>query len=420
MDQLKLFIENNGISAEHYDMDGLLSGFIREMDAGLSGKPSSLLMLPSYVRIGNTVQAGTKAVAIDAGGTNFRTALVGFDEDGTSHIEGFKKTPMPGSREAITKEEFFRFIADSVSPYLNESRKVSLSFAYPTEILSINDGRIIKLVKEIKVSGIEGCYINRELSAVLKAKGFSDVETYITNDTVATAMAGLAEANSKGYGACVGVIVGTGTNICYPESYGNIKKLGLTGPERMMINVESGNFDKMPRGAIDIGFDSGTVDPGYHQLEKMVSGGYFTALCSYVLKKAVEAELLTPPPSGRCDFDPGDVDGFLKDVPENRISQTFASDEDRRKISILLNTLVDRAAHLIALQIAAASAKAIGRDGSILATVEGTMFYKTPTIREKVLDIFEAWLKPGYGIQVDIKKQEDAVLIGTGAIALTV
>ncbi len=414
------FIKQNRLSAEYYDMDKLLSGFLYDMEAGLEGRPSSFLMLPSYVNIKDKIQTGFKAAVIDAGGTNFRTALVYFDKDGTGHIEDFKKYNMPGTKHQITKDELFEFIAGAILPYLEETDRLTISFAYPVEILSLDNGRILKMDKELKITNIEGCFINREINKILIKKGKPGIKTFITNDAVAAAMSGLPEACVKGYDACIGVIAGTGTNVCYPESYVNIKKLGLAGSNRMMINVESGNFDKIQRGPIDIQFDRTTDDPGYHQLEKMVSGAYIGALAEHVIKKAAASGLLSLSRFNLEKVKPADLSAFINNDADSKINGIFENSEDRKKIKAILDALIRRSAHLIALQTVAASLKAAGENSSVLATVEGTIFYKTPGIKETVADILKSWLYKKHGVKAVMKKEDNAVLLGSAAIALTV
>lgn len=55
---------------------------VLEMERGLAGKDSSIPMIPTYVSNQGTLPIGEPVVVIDAGGTNFRCALVSLEEDG--------------------------------------------------------------------------------------------------------------------------------------------------------------------------------------------------------------------------------------------------------------------------------------------------------------------------------------------------
>lgn len=64
------------------------------MELGLAGHNSSLDMIPTYLTCG-VPAPGSKAAVIDAGGTNFRVALVAFTEGGPV-IERMERYAMPG------------------------------------------------------------------------------------------------------------------------------------------------------------------------------------------------------------------------------------------------------------------------------------------------------------------------------------
>ena len=42
----------------------------------------------------------------------------------------------------------------------------------------------------------------------------------------------------------------------------------------MLINMESGAYDKVPSGQIDLEFDATTLNPGDFAFEKTISGAY--------------------------------------------------------------------------------------------------------------------------------------------------
>ena len=56
--------------------------FLRAMRDGLSGRPSSLMMIPTYLAGDTSVPREQPVVVMDAGGTNFRIAEVHFDDLG--------------------------------------------------------------------------------------------------------------------------------------------------------------------------------------------------------------------------------------------------------------------------------------------------------------------------------------------------
>ena len=71
------FLQDGGfVLAADIDRQGMISTFLSEMDKGLRGEESSLRMIPAYVGVSGKIPSGAKAAVLDAGGTNFRSAVV--------------------------------------------------------------------------------------------------------------------------------------------------------------------------------------------------------------------------------------------------------------------------------------------------------------------------------------------------------
>ena len=68
------------------DIGQIVESIGSEMLNGLEGKESSLRMIPTYIEADNQFLTGVPVVAIDAGGTNFRAALVNFSQNGKLEI----------------------------------------------------------------------------------------------------------------------------------------------------------------------------------------------------------------------------------------------------------------------------------------------------------------------------------------------
>ena len=115
----------------------------------------------------------------------------------------------------------------------------------------------------------------------------------LLNDTVATMMAGKAVSAGRSYSGYMGFILGTGSNTCYTEANRNItKKPELDPSGTQIINTESGNYARPPRGRIDEEFAAATRKPREGILEKMYSGAYLGPLTLMVLRRAATDGLL--------------------------------------------------------------------------------------------------------------------------------
>ena len=94
--------------AADLDRQAMIATFLSEMEKGLAGQPSSLRMIPAYVGVDGKIPAGTKVAVLDAGGTNFRSAIVSIPPK----IEERRNQPMPGSRSYVTEDEFYMAFAE--------------------------------------------------------------------------------------------------------------------------------------------------------------------------------------------------------------------------------------------------------------------------------------------------------------------
>ena len=72
----------HGMDAERVDLNEYTKVFAESMRAGLRGDADAMPMIPTYLSSAGKLPRGEKAVVIDAGGTNFRTAVISFDTKG--------------------------------------------------------------------------------------------------------------------------------------------------------------------------------------------------------------------------------------------------------------------------------------------------------------------------------------------------
>ena len=258
------FLKRHGLRAEDVDSDKVLDFFSSEMKRGLEGKESSLAMIATYTEAGNDIPDGESVIVMDAGGTNFRTCLVTFN-DGVAEISDFQKVGMPGAKKEVTKKEFFSILADNIERFMGKSKKIGFCFSYAAEITPDHDGIPLMFSKEIKAPEVIGKRIGKELLSELSSRGYDTegMTVSVVNDTVATLLA--AKAAYKGDASTyIGFILGTGTNTAYVERNSNIKKLTLSEGSQI-INVESGCL-KLELSEIDAEFMKTTKDSNaYHR-----------------------------------------------------------------------------------------------------------------------------------------------------------
>ena len=376
------FLAEYRIRASDIDQDNLVRIFINDMIAGLSWK-GGMRMIPTYIEAENDFIKDIPVLAIDAGGTNFRAAIVSISRSGQLNISDSVNYRMPGLDGEISSSEFFSTVADYIRPLAAKTERIGFCFSYPTEILPDKDGRLIQFCKEVQAPEVHGQLIGRKL---LETLGSPEKKIVLLNDTVATLLAGKSASGGRQYDSFIGFILGTGTNTCYIEQNINIiKKPELRRNGSQIINIESGDFGRPPQTALDIQFTNSTTDPGSYKFEKMFSGGYFGGLVLCVLKKAAGEGVLSPSAAEAIrrisDLPTWDANSFVAGQISNEhpLNQALKENTDAESCRQIIEALIDRAAKLVAGSMAAVilkCGKGLTPEKPVLITVEGTTFYK--------------------------------------------
>jgi len=412
-----------------FDLRGCCDAFLEEMTRGLEGRPSSLPMIPTYVETSRAVHRGERVVALDAGGTNMRVALVSFDDTGAPVIEGLTRHRMPGTDAALTRDEFFRAMAEAVLPLARGANRIGFCFSYPAEITPQRDGRLIQFTKEIKATGVEGELVGAGLLRALSAAG--DVKVVLLNDTVATLLAGRNALPGRRFDDFIGLVCGTGLNAAYVERNALIRKTpGIDPDGSQVVNTESGSFARGARGPVDDAFDATMANPGRYRHEKTISGAYLGALCLFAARSAARAGCLSTEAARDLERVPGlstrELNDFLlyPDSSENPLGAAISRKpaEDSRSLYVLCDAIVERAAALVAVNLAAILLKTgKGRDPRypVCITVDGTTFWQLRSFRLRVESWMRTLLSGNRARAWEITSVDDAPLLGAAIAALT-
>lgn len=392
MSETKNFLQEKGMAASCVDPEACIAALLEEMEEGLAGRPSSLKMYPTYLPgEGGRVPDG-KAIALDAGGTHFRAALVSF-QGGRMTVERNEERPMPGTKSEVTKEEFLDWVCDRLAPLLPESRDIGFCFSFPAEILPDGDGVLRAFDKEIRVTGSEGMTVCREIRERLAQRGMSAPDSFVLlNDTAAVLLGSMTEEENAG--GCVGFVLGTGVNLCYCEPCERIGKLAAPVGGSMPINTEFGMFSRTPSGIYDLQLDAAAKNPGENKLEKMISGAYLGELTRLTLLGAAEEGLLGETASHRIrklhELPLSEVSAFLSGSGD-RLHCLCRTEDDAEVCRAVCAELVDRAAKLCVCGVSAAVLRAgLGtrKELPVSVAAEGSTFWKTKGLKER----FDYWL----------------------------
>nr|XP_045217043.1 hexokinase HKDC1 isoform X3 [Macaca fascicularis] len=241
-----------------------------ELEYGLKKKSHGLAtvrMLPTYVcGLPDGTEKG-KFLALDLGGTNFRVLLVKI-RSGRRSVRMYNKIfAIPLGIMQGTGEELFDHIVQCIADFLDymglkgASLPLGFTFSFPCRQMSID--------KEFDLDIVA-----------------------VVNDTVGTMMTcGYEDPNCE-----IGLIAGTGSNMCYMEDMRNIEM--VEGDEgKMCINTEWGGFGDNGciddiRTRYDTEVDEGSLNPGKQRYEKMTSGMYLGEIVRQILIDLTKQGLL--------------------------------------------------------------------------------------------------------------------------------
>jgi hexokinase len=444
-DALSEFARYYGFHYALCDPLTLMSDVVIDMERGLRGQSSHLPMLPAYISPVSRVPPGKQVIALDAGGTNLRAALIRFDEHGKAVAENSLKAPMPGTTGPVTEEEFFDRIAALAAPLIEGAPGIEgmgFCFSYPMEMTQEADGILLAFSKEVDAPAVVGKAIGKGLRDALTRWGVKAPERIVLlNDTVATLLSGLAEIPPDGgsrrgtdkYGAApgpvIGFILGTGTNTAYPEK--SIPKIGFESPDNPQIVVcETGNFTPRYLGILDREYDLTTKNPGAYTHEKATSGAYLGPLTLHILKQAVKDGLLRFARSSELLAMPTlqtkDLNAFMHAplTGEGPIGELFGTGEGDALASLVyLSSLVTERGALFSAAVVAAAVErtAAGFEpfSPVRVAVEGTTYMMYKGMRGALESYLHIMLTAGKPRSYVITPVEQASLFGAAVAALS-
>ena len=424
------FLRKHMLSAASVDTDKTLAFILSEMKKGLDKEnSSSLQMIATYVQPDTEIKPGASVIVLDAGGTNFRTCLVTFDENRQPVISDFRKVGMPGVKSEVSAKEFFSILADNVERLIDKSDRIGFCFSYAATITEDHDGIPIVFSKEIKAPEVIGKPLGKNLLAELQRRGHdvSRKRVSVVNDTVATLLA--AKAEHPDYASSyIGFILGTGTNTAYVENNSAIGKISLS-EGREIINVESGCL-AIELGDLDREFVSGTKDPSKYWFEKKISGAYLGPFAEHVIKAAVKEGVLTEEFGRRFEtylpLNTTRMSHYLEDCHNSDYDLVKAvgdNEEDATALYKILKAVIERAGKLTAVNLTAA----VLRSGAgseprlpVVINADGTTFYKTAFLEFYTRLYLDEILEKKHGRYYEMVRIDNSPTLGAAIAGLAI
>lgn len=392
------FLDRHGLLPEQLEGAGCLEALLREMEQGLAGM-GKIPMIPSYLALDTRPEPGQACCVLDAGGTNLRYARAEFEGDGSCSFQGLAGTFMPGTRGELTFDRYNAILAECVHR-TGCPERVGFCFSYNVTQNRDLDGTLDFWCKEVRVPDAPGKLVGASLR---KAIGEDCRGITVLNDSVAA----LLGAHCREPEVTLGLILGTGVNVCYSESCRNIPKIptDIRG-ESMIISTEIGEFDGFPKSTFDKAVIAGSDAPEMAHAEKQCAGGYLGSLISLAWKEAAR-EVLIP-------------EVFAGDAQLPQISDwlagkegLFPEDAGARKIA---ETMIHRAAKIAAVLSAGAVVRSCKPGQTCKMVIEGSQFRKLTGFAEHFLTELDFLLKP-YEIRITVTQVENSCLTGAAVAA---
>lgn len=371
-------------------MNSIAASFKQAMLAGLSGNPSSLKMLPSFIASPSGREQG-KVVAVDFGGTNVRVLFVELAGKGKTHIVDRRFFPLKDklgtydyTASSTSGIELFNFIAAKIAEIVPADGVYPLghTFSFPCHQCGLNEAVLISWTKEIKTAGVEGLNVGQLLQQALTQSRLGHVFPHaVINDTTGT----LLTAAYNDADTTIGAICGTGHNSCYLEPCHPITN------SPMIVNMESGNFDGIMQTKYDIILDQASEKPGAQRLEKIASGQYLGEIVRLIISELADdgqlpgiADRLRVPyslPTENISTILADTSAELAEVSvvASRWGMRHFTTEQLKAIQTIANLVAVRAARLVAATWAGVLWKVdpgLSRRHTI--AVDGSLYEKMP------------------------------------------
>lgn len=350
------------------DYAAVTDSFLQELMLAFQGHISSIPFLKQYLPAQPLVTEGTVQLFV-IGGTNYIVETIDIQPDGSHTITDKQTGTLP---VFTTKQVLVAFFARFCDP---RAKAVGINFGFPliacTGSQGELDGMLAYGTKEHAFAGLTEPL--GELVKTIFSKQFHTAPLVtVANDTICLALSG------NGSEQCA-LVVGTGSNMCL-----SIKEK----KKRVLVNLESGNFNKFIQSPVIKKLDAQSENPGGQLFEKNVSGQYLAGIFN---------EIITVYPE-------------IHPVQTTKELSVLAEGRKRGIARDLARTILTRSASLIACQIAAVYAF-MDKPKQFSVIAEGGLFWNGWRYHETVERQLEA-LGIAKGV-IEIKQIADSNVQGT-------
>ncbi|MFH2094017.1 MAG: hypothetical protein ABIJ31_16780 [Pseudomonadota bacterium] len=411
----------------------LAHNFSAEIDLGISGEKSSLDSVITFMGPPSGKEVGD-FIGIDLGGTNLRALIVNLNTNNHKpKITHMLKRRLTKKERSSTAKILFGAVADTVKQLIEEHPiqgeiNIGFTFSFPVRQTSLTDATLSRWTKGFDIK--EGLGLNPvcQLEHALKSKNIPNIRICaILNDTTGTLLSGAYLKPESD----MGMILGTGTNICLKVAVSKVKKtIANHEGAYVYINLESGNFNKnLPSTVHDKQLDSGSNNVNEQLEEKMAGGKYLGLITSFLIKDLHSKHwLFNRHPASQLDQldqmhsthlsrvkETADLSGANTVLNEFGIAHTTMEDLTIFKAACF--KVVERSASISAALICGAVHfldPEFSKDHHI--AIDGSLFEKYPGYRQTMEKVITTYFK-AHASNIHLFHAEDGSGIGAGIAA---
>lgn len=353
--------------------------YAQELQNGLQKKPSSLKMIPTFIKPVDIARLNERqsAFVIEIGGSKLRGAFVSKKDDSSvierDHYEiDIKSTTSDNPRVFQNADDFYSTIIQNLGHLLDKPfQALGIIYTFPGDGLKTTYGVDVHsqetLTKEFVIPGIGKELVGKTFLDLLRnTHQVPDMPTVVLNDTPAVAL-------SKG--AKIGGVVGTGFN------------LAVTANEEL-YNTESGGFNRVPQNDLTTRVDQESSNKGHQFAEKQISGMYLGALLHLAVTELIKRGLLSVTPT-KTKLTAELMSALLAPSVDLKTLEAYferqVDEQSLRILQALADILRTRSAQLVGMMIGTTiSTFAEEFSSNVTVPIEGSVFERVPEYKSIV------------------------------------
>ncbi|XP_014768076.1 hexokinase HKDC1 [Octopus bimaculoides] len=298
---------------------------------------TTLLMENTFIEKNLSGNENGTYLGLDLGGTNLRLFRVKFVNGKADTCLKYYK--MPAECFKGSSLQVFEFMADCIKEFLTYDNldncgrlPLGFTFSFPSTKKSLTDVELIIWTKTFKCTDGPGMNVGQTLEDCLKRKNIPVDLVAIISDVTAALVAG----HYLDKQSCIGLILGTGCNVCYIENVKSIEKWQseTDKSKKVIINIEWGGLSdtgclSFIQNEFDYEVDKLSNHVNSFTFEKMFSGLYLGELVRQVLADLTKKKILFKGEGSDKLFTPWSWDtSNVSDIERDK----DGSDENTKKV----------------------------------------------------------------------------------------